>query len=102
MDAVNTFNVRLRKMSITPEQCRAARALIGWSQAKLASASSVSQATIANFEGGRRIAYDRTLSDLQSILETSGVIFIAENGEGPGVRLRKATHVGLEDAERAE
>jgi hypothetical protein len=27
---------------------------------------------------------------LQAALEAAGVIFIEENGEGPGVRLRKA------------
>ena len=76
-------------------QCRAARALIGWSQDQLASAAKVAKATIANFEAGRRSPYDRTLDDMRAALESAGVIFVDENGEGPGVRLRK----GKRDAE---
>jgi transcriptional regulator with XRE-family HTH domain len=76
-------------MPITPDQCRAARALIGWSQAQLAAASKVAKATIANFELGKRLPYDRTLDDLVAALEGAGIRFIAENGDGPGVRLRR-------------
>lgn len=76
-------------MSLTAAQCRAARALIGWSQDKLATESKVAKATIANFEANRREPYDRTLTDLRATLEAAGVIFVAENGEGPGVRLKK-------------
>ena len=76
-------------MAISPAQCRAGRALIGWSQDQLAVASKVAKATIANFELGKRTPYDRTLADLHAALEAAGVIFVAENGEGPGVRLRK-------------
>ncbi|MBX9457105.1 MAG: helix-turn-helix domain-containing protein [Rhizobium sp.] len=81
-------------MAISPAQCRAARSLIGWSQDKLAAASKVAKATIANFEAGKREPYDRTLVDLQSTLETAGVIFQGD-GEtttgGPGVRLNSFT-----------
>jgi hypothetical protein len=49
----------------------------------------VAKATIANFEAGKREPYPRTLDDLRAALESAGVIFVAENGEGPGVRLRK-------------
>ncbi len=78
-------------MGITPEQCRAARAIIGWSQDQLAQSSNVAKATIANFEAGKRSPYDRTLDDRKQALESAGVIFI-DNGQtsvgGPGVRLR--------------
>lgn len=76
-------------MSISAGQCRAARALIGWSQDQLSTASKVAKATIANFETGKRTPYDRTLDDIEAALQGAGVIFVAENGEGPGVRLRK-------------
>jgi transcriptional regulator with XRE-family HTH domain len=76
-------------MSISPAQCRAARALINWSQDKLAAESKVAKATIANFEANRRSPYERTLADLREALEVAGVEFIPENGGGPGVRLRK-------------
>ncbi|ESY92253.1 DNA-binding protein [Mesorhizobium sp. LNHC229A00] len=77
-------------MIVSPAQCRAGRALIGWSQDQLASASKVAKATIANFEAAKRTPYDRTLADIQAALEAAGIIFIIENGEGAGVRLRKA------------
>jgi transcriptional regulator with XRE-family HTH domain len=77
-------------MVMSPAQCRAARALVGWSQDQLAAASGVAKATIANFEAGKREPYARTLADLATALEAAGVVFVAENGGGAGVRLRKA------------
>ena len=71
---------------------RAARALIGVSQAELAQMSGVSVAAIARIE---RYAADRPLpckvrtwTLLVGSLESAGVAFIEENGGGPGVRLR--------------
>jgi transcriptional regulator with XRE-family HTH domain len=77
-------------MTINASQLRAARGLIGWSQTQLAEAANIGRATIADFESGKRAPYDRTLEHLQRALESAGVEFIAENGGGPGVRLRKA------------
>jgi transcriptional regulator with XRE-family HTH domain len=85
-------------MSITPEQCRAARGLLAWSQGQLASAAKVSRATLAEFEAGNRAPYDRTLADIKSALESAGVEFIAKNGGGPGVRLKKGIAKGDPDA----
>lgn len=76
-------------MSLSPEQCRAARALLGWSQDQLSARSSVAKATVANFEAGKRTPYDRTLADLKTAFEHAGVLLIEVNGEGVGVRLRK-------------
>ncbi|MEJ0095766.1 MAG: helix-turn-helix transcriptional regulator [Methylocella sp.] len=76
-------------MSISPEQCRAARALVNWSQDSLVEASGVSKATIANFELGKSSPINATREALGRALEAAGVEFIAENGGGPGVRLRK-------------
>ncbi|MBA8901239.1 MULTISPECIES: helix-turn-helix transcriptional regulator [unclassified Phyllobacterium] len=78
-------------MIISPAQCRAARALIGWSQAKLAEIAKVAPATIATFEAGKRLPYDRTLDDLKDALTAEGVIFLddgALTGGGQGVRLK--------------
>ncbi len=35
-----------------------------------------------------------TLTVVRSALEAAGVIFVAENGEGPGVRLKKVRDEG--------
>ncbi|MBB6251436.1 hypothetical protein [Nitrospirillum iridis] len=45
--------------------------------------------TVRQFEGEKASPRNATLTVLQSALEAAGVIFIQENGEGPGVRLRK-------------
>jgi transcriptional regulator with XRE-family HTH domain len=75
-------------MSITPAQCRAARALLEWKQTELETAAKVARKTIADFEGGARVPYLRTLEAIRAALEAAGVEFIAENGGGAGVRLR--------------
>lgn len=75
---------------ITPAQSRAARALIDWSQGQLATAASCSLSTIRDFETGRRTPVANNLKAIRMALEDAGIIFIAENGEGPGVRMKKA------------
>ena len=45
--------------------------------------------TLVLFETGQREPYARTLVGLRKVLERAGVVFIEENGGGPGVRLRK-------------
>lgn len=74
---------------MTPAQCRAARALLDWSQQRLAEFSRIGNATIRNFESGRSSPQIATLDVLKRAFEGAGVIFVDENGEGPGVRLRK-------------
>jgi transcriptional regulator with XRE-family HTH domain len=73
-------------MSITAAQCRAGRALLGWSQDDLVKDSKVGKSTIANFEAGKSTPYDRTLADVQAALEKAGVEFT--NGDEPGVKLK--------------
>jgi len=58
------------------------------SQDRLAEASGVAKRTIASFEKEGRHPYERTIASLQKALENAGVEFIAENGGGPGVRLK--------------
>jgi transcriptional regulator with XRE-family HTH domain len=78
-------------MKISPEQCRAARGLLGWSQSDLSKASETATKTIADFERGAREPYARTLEDVRAAFERTGVEFIPENGGGPGLRLAKRT-----------
>ncbi len=63
--------------------------MLGWSRRRLADASRVAERTLIDFERGARNPYDRTLVDIRRALEEAGIIFIDENGGGPGVRLRK-------------
>ena len=76
---------------MTPAQSRAARGLVDWSQSDLGGRSNLSESTIRDFEKGRRIPGPNNLAAMRAALEAAGIIFIEENGEGPGVRLRKQT-----------
>jgi len=75
-------------MSLTAAQCRAARALLKWSQDKLAEASKVGASTVGDFERGARTPHDHILADMRIALESAGIEFA--NGEHPGVRLRRS------------
>jgi hypothetical protein len=79
---------------ITGRQIAAALGLAKIGQAELAKAANVSVPTL-----GRMIASEGPASGMannvaavRSALEAAGVIFVDENGEGPGVRLRKTAH----------
>ena len=71
---------------IIPSQIRAARALIGWTQAKLASASGVSEVSIKGIERGTTDPRSKTLAAIIAALGDQGVEFT--NGGQPGVRLK--------------
>jgi transcriptional regulator with XRE-family HTH domain len=77
-------------MSLAPEHSRAARGLLDWSQAELASRSNLSESTVRDFEKGRRVPSLNNLAAIQRALEAAGVEFIPENGGGAGVRLKKS------------
>jgi transcriptional regulator with XRE-family HTH domain len=80
-------------MALTPEQSRAARGLLNWSQTVLSKKAKVSRATLAEFEAGKRAPYSRTLEDIQRALEAAGVEFT--NGNQPGVRLKAVQRGGM-------
>jgi transcriptional regulator with XRE-family HTH domain len=76
-------------------QLRAARALTGLSQADVAEAAGVSIPTLKRAEAGGpiKVAED-TIAAIAKALERAGVEFIAENGGGAGVRLKKRAKRG--------
>lgn len=74
-----------------PAQVRMARAALNWSLSDLARVSGVHRNTISNFETEKYAGSPEALAAIRAALEAAGVIFVAENGEGPGVRLRKGT-----------
>jgi transcriptional regulator with XRE-family HTH domain len=75
--------------TITPGQCRSARALLEMTQSELASDAGLGLSTVVDFEKSRRDVSLDAVNSLQRALEKAGVQFIARNGGGPGVRLRK-------------
>lgn len=74
---------------ISPPQLRAARALLGWSQERLADVSGIPKRTIARLELGGVAPQQRTTRAIRAALEAAGVKFIEQNGDGAGVRLRQ-------------
>ena len=68
------------KAGMTPLQCRAARALLGWSQSALATKTKVSTGTILDFEAERRMPHPNNLTAIQAALESAGVRFIGATG----------------------
>lgn len=78
---------------ITGGQIAAALALLRLSQAELAKAANVSVPTIGRMVAseGPAVGMANNVAAIRAALEAAGVIFVDENGEGPGVRLRKAT-----------
>ena len=69
-------------------QCKMARAALDLGVRELAGRAKVSPDTIARLERGEELR-ERTVDAIRTALEAAGVEFIAENGGGPGVRLRK-------------
>ncbi len=72
-----------------PVQCKMARVALGLGVRDLAAMADVSPDTVARLERGEALK-DRTVVAVRAALEKAGVEFIAENGGGAGVRLRKA------------
>ncbi len=66
----------VKSQAITPNQCKAARDLLGWKQSDLSEKSSIGESTIADFERGAREPAVRTLRDIKAALEDAGVKFI--------------------------
>lgn len=76
-------------MPLTPEQCRAARGLLDWTQGELAGRAGVSRGTVRGFENGQHELHRGSAVVIRGALEAAGVILIDPDEEaGPGVRLR--------------
>jgi len=83
--------LKVSEMGMTIPQCRAARALLGWSAADLAASCKIGIATVKRFESGQTVQ-DASVDTMRKALEAAGVQFIAigatSPGAGAGVRLR--------------
>ena len=76
-------------MLLTPETCRAARALVKWDVPQLAGAAGLGAATVRRFEGGGLVRLGSVEAMLQA-LQGAGIEFIPAGGKslygGPGLR----------------
>ena len=77
-------------MTLTPGQCRAARALLEWTQEELAERAGVSRSTIRGFENGQHELHRSSATVIRQALEQGGAVLVdADAGCGPGVRLAR-------------
>ena len=79
---------------IYPNQIRAARGLLDINQEELARRSKVGLATVRRIENSTDDLRTtvQVLMRIQRALESAGIIFIDQDGQGgPGVRLRKTS-----------
>jgi predicted transcriptional regulator len=74
---------------ISPEQIRGARAMLGLTQAELATKAGISTTGLNNIERGSADPKASTLKAIRAALEDAGAQFIDQNGGGAGVRLKK-------------
>lgn len=74
------------KKFLTPATCRAARALLGWSQDELARQAGVGRVTIADYERGKSELMRGNIALITAAFDAAGVEII-QQGQG-GVVLR--------------
>ena len=79
----------MEQEEISAAQIRAARALLGITQAGLADIAALSSMTVKRAEGsGSPFPSPEAIVAIRNALETAGIDFIPENGGGVGVRLK--------------
>ena len=73
-------------------QIRAARALLGWSQSKLARSAGIGLATLQRIEQNEGVVKGNfsTVLKIQQVLEQAGIRFIDDESGEIGVRLHMA------------
>ena len=74
-------------MAFTDAQCRAARALLNWTQEDLVAHSKITKKTIADFERGVTRPHAQTIAQIAAAFEAAGIEFL--NSDQPGVRFTR-------------
>ncbi|HEY9548320.1 MAG TPA: helix-turn-helix transcriptional regulator [Kiloniellaceae bacterium] len=74
--------------NLLPEQCRAARGLLNWTQERLAALAGVSRSTVRDFENGRHQLHRATEALLVDALGRAGIRLVSDQRE-VGIKLRR-------------
>lgn len=75
---------------LTPKQCRAGRALLGWKQADLAEKSGVGVGSVKDFESERHAINYKALTAIIRAFQKAGlVLFDEDDSGGVGVRFKR-------------
>lgn len=73
-------------VGMSPEQCRAARGWLEWTQQELATRAGVGLSTVRDFEKGERTPIPNNLAALRRAIETAGVrLLFGSDGEATGI-----------------
>jgi transcriptional regulator with XRE-family HTH domain len=76
---------------MTPEQSRAARGWLGWSQKELAKRAGVALNTVYEFETGRRTPAAYILTAMRAAIEAEGIrLLFEQDGAAAGIARRDA------------
>ena len=68
---------------LSPEQCRAARAWLIWSQDDLAKRASVGLSTLKDFESGKRLPIRNNIEAVRRVLEGAGIGLLSDESGRP-------------------
>ncbi len=68
---------------MSPEQVRAARNWLAWTQQELATKANVGLSTVKDYEGGKRTHIANNLEAMQKALEKGGIRFTDTSVSGP-------------------
>jgi ribosome-binding protein aMBF1 (putative translation factor) len=73
-------------LGMSPEQSRAARGWLGWSQTELATRARVSLSTVRDFETHARTPIANNIAAMRRAIEAAGIELIDEDGKAVGIR----------------
>ena len=72
--------------TMSPQQSRAARAWLGWSQVELAKRAGVSLSTVQDFERGQRTPIANNIAAMRRVIEAAGIrLLFNKNGAAAGI-----------------
>lgn len=72
----------------SPEQIRAGRAWLDWTQGELAARAGVARTAIAEYERGSRLAHPATLRAIKKAFEEGGLELLFDGTRAMGIALR--------------
>jgi ribosome-binding protein aMBF1 (putative translation factor) len=76
---------------LSPEQSRAARAWLDWSQDDLAKRASVALSTVRDFEKGRRTPIANNLEAIKRVLAEAGIELLFDDADkATGIAFKRA------------
>jgi len=89
------INRKDRVSVLSPEQSRAARGWLGWSQAELANRASVALRTVQGFENGEKVPIPNNVAALRRAIEEAGIWLVFDKAGAAAGILRHGADADL-------